>query len=111
MRNLIANAIKFSHPESEIYINAQKEVNLGYEYIRISVIDKGIGISPEDLEKLFNPESHFSSYGTSNEKGSGLGLKICKEFIEINKGEISVESNPGEGSVFSFTLPVEKPEG
>ncbi len=101
LRNLISNAIKFS--------NKGGEVNLDfYDYgsrITISVTDYGVGIEKEDLDKLFRIDSHHTTFGTADERGTGLGLILCKEFVEYNCGEISVKSEPGEGSVFSFSLP------
>jgi signal transduction histidine kinase len=69
------------------------------------VADEGIGIQPEILEKLFDPNQTVSTPGTTGESGSGLGLVICKEFVENNKGRISVESEPGNGSSFTVYLP------
>jgi signal transduction histidine kinase len=73
--------------------------------VRIDTIDDGIGINPNDIDKLFRTDLSFSSKGTANEEGTGLGLIICKEFIERAGGEIIVKSNVGKGSTFSFTLP------
>ena len=99
-RNLIVNAIKFSHPESSFYITATEENG----FIKIQVSDQGIGISKKNQEKLFNIDQSFSNPGTNNEKGSGLGLILCKEFIELNQGKIWVKSEPGKGARFIFTL-------
>ena len=99
-RNLITNAIKFSNPESRFKI----EATIQKGFILIEVADEGIGISKKDQEKLFNIDQSFSSPGTKHEKGSGLGLIICKEFVELNRGKIWVESVPGKGSAFKFTL-------
>ena len=66
--------------------------------------DTGIGLEPKDLEQLFDPNAHLSTYGTNHEKGSGLGLLLCREFIEANGGEITVESQKGKGSSFTFSL-------
>ena len=101
LRNLISNAIKFSEKGSNIDIHAL-ELN---EKIIITIKDYGIGISQKNMEKLFRLDSKITSHGTDNEKGSGLGLILCKEFIDKNGGEISVESKPGEGSIFSFSVP------
>lgn len=102
IRNLIVNAIKFSFPGGKIWINSRLEGKT----CTISVIDQGIGIQPEIQEKLFNANEVVSSPGTAGESGSGLGLVICKEFLEKNNGEIRVESEPGNGSSFIVTLPV-----
>ena len=102
LRNLINNAIKFSHVGSVIYVKAGVKNHM----IEVSVADLGVGIRQENLEKLFMTSSTFSTNGTLNEKGTGLGLVLCKEFVEINKGEIWVESVPDKGSTFYFTLPL-----
>ena len=102
LRNLVFNAIKFSEKGSKISV---KTKNLGNE-VQVDVIDQGIGISKENLEKLFQIDKNTTTEGTDGETGTGLGLVICREFIEKNDGRIWVESNLGEGSVFSFTLPL-----
>jgi signal transduction histidine kinase len=101
LRNLVFNAIKFSEKRSEIRLKA---VQSGSK-VRIDVIDSGIGISEEILKKLFAIDKNTMQQGTDGEVGSGLGLVLCKEFVEKNDGTIWVESKVGEGSVFSFTLP------
>ncbi|MCK4639686.1 MAG: HAMP domain-containing histidine kinase, partial [Bacteroidales bacterium] len=75
------------------------------DFIEITIADSGIGIKPEDIKKLFGIDIGFSTVGTDNEKGTGLGLILCKEFIEKNNGKIWVESELGKGSNFIFTLP------
>lgn len=104
LRNLINNALKFSHAESKIIIN----VNSGDQYHEIQVIDHGIGIDTENLNKIFRIDLKFKSEGTLGEKGTGLGLLLCKEFVEINGGKINVNSKLGKGSTFSFTLSASK---
>lgn len=99
-RNLITNAIKFSYPESKFKI----ESKIKHEWVEIEVADEGVGITKKNQEKLFNMDESLTTPGTNREKGSGLGLIICKEFIELNQGKIWVESIPGSGSVFNFTL-------
>ncbi|NJO69349.1 MAG: HAMP domain-containing histidine kinase [Bacteroidetes bacterium] len=95
LRNLLTNAIKFSFPESEIHvIRAEDEHNYFY-----SIKDNGVGISPIDIQKLFRLDSKISMPGTQNEKGSGLGLLICKEFMEKIGGHIVVTSELGEKEV------------
>jgi signal transduction histidine kinase len=79
------------------------------EYIEIKVSDSGVGISEENLSKLFKIESNFSTLGTAEEKGTGLGLHLCKEFVEKCGGKIRVESVEGKGTSFYFTLPKIKP--
>jgi len=101
MRNLISNAIKFTPENGKIDITAiEKETE-----VQINVSDTGLGVSKESKEKLFRIDVNHSTPGTNQEQGTGLGLILCKEFIEKNKGKIWVESALGEGSIFSFTLP------
>lgn len=105
LRNLISNAIKFSKENTEIKVNAVPKSINNKQYIQVKVCDSGIGIEPESIDKLFSIEENISTEGTNQEQGTGLGLLICKEFVEKNKGEIFVESELGKGSTFSFTLP------
>jgi len=100
-RNLIANAIKFSFPGSKIRITSESTGN----DCNIMVSDDGIGIQPEIQAKLFTANEVVSTPGTTGESGSGLGLVICKEFLDRNQGTISVESEPGNGSTFIVSLP------
>jgi two-component system, sensor histidine kinase and response regulator len=103
LRNLLTNAIKFTAGPGTITI----EVSNTPESLRISVTDSGIGISKEDQERLFRIDGKIRSRpGTSNETGSGLGLILCREFLNMMGGTISVDSEPGKGSRFTFTLPV-----
>ena len=102
VRNLISNAIKFSHKGAFIRIATKKVEN---NQIQVSISDNGIGIPNEKLESIFDSETTLSMKGTEGEKGTGLGLKLCKEFIEENNGQIRVESKAGEGSTFYFTVP------
>ena len=76
------------------------------KHLEIEIADTGIGISKDNLDKLFKPDHKFHTVGTEKEKGTGLGLIFCKEFVEKNNGEIWVESNEGKGSKFYFSLPV-----
>lgn len=101
IRNLASNAIKFTPEGKKVLLSAKKKDNK----IEISVIDNGVGISQEDKEKLFRLDVQHTTRGTSNEKGTGLGLILCKDFVEKNLGEISVESELGKGSTFKFTIP------
>ena len=101
LRNLISNAIKFSHPDQKIEIS----VDVKNKSLLFSVRDSGIGINSEDLKKLFKIEDCYSTLGTKNEKGTGLGLILCKEFVEKHGGKICVESESGKGSCFKFTIP------
>lgn len=102
--NLISNAIKFTHRNGTVTISASPAENK--RFVKFSIRDTGVGIQPEDLPKLFKVDSKFSTEGTAGEKGSGLGLSLVKEIIEKHGGQIWVESKPGEGSNFQFTLPV-----
>ena len=102
LRNLINNAIKFTHPNGEIKISCMLKNN---EAI-ITVSDNGKGIEPENISKLFKIDFSYSTKGTANEQGTGLGLILCKELIQQNNGEIWCESTLNQGSKFSFTIPV-----
>lgn len=101
LRNLISNAIKFTPEKGKITIIAEKNEN---ETI-ITVSDNGVGIEPATQAKLFKDFKTFSTNGTKGEKGTGLGLLICKMYVEKHDGKIWVESTPGKGSNFKFTLP------
>lgn len=100
IRNLVSNAIKFTK-EGSIKIDAFQENG----NTTIKVIDSGIGIESKKLDKIFEVMKYKSTQGTNGETGTGLGLILCKEFIQKHKGTISVESEPGKGTVFSFTIP------
>jgi signal transduction histidine kinase len=104
IRNLISNAIKFTHPGGEIRITAESLQN---ETI-ISVNDNGVGISKDRIEKLFTIGGGDSTSGTSNEKGTGLGLILCKEFVEKHGGRIWAESVEGQGTDVFYTIPDSK---
>ncbi len=106
LRNLINNAIKFTPVDGTILLKVRPE----NDSIKISVIDNGIGISHDKINTLFNLEKIQVTYGTQGETGSGLGLVLCKEFVEKNEGFMTVESQEGEGSTFSFTIPVASPD-
>ncbi|MFV0598584.1 MAG: ATP-binding protein [Bacteroidales bacterium] len=102
LRNLITNAIKYTHKSGSISINLEEKEGR----IQVSVKDNGIGIYKENIEKLFKITEKFSMQGTEQEEGTGLGLILSKEFIDLHNGEIMVESQIGKGSTFTFTLPV-----
>lgn len=106
IRNLLSNAVKFTNRDGKISISAQ-EYN---EQVEICVSDNGRGMSREDQDKLFGLDTNFSTAGTENEKGSGLGLILCREFVEKNGGSIWVESELGKGSKFGFNIPTKKKE-
>jgi signal transduction histidine kinase len=101
LRNLISNAIKFTNSGGEININAENQPGK----VIISVRDNGVGMSPENLAKLFDISQVLTTKGTFSETGTGLGLLICKEFVENHGGNIWAESVQGEGSIFRFSLP------
>ncbi|MCP4406094.1 MAG: response regulator [bacterium] len=103
LRNLMSNALKFTHPEGSITISAVQEDRM----LRISVADTGLGIDPKYHDKLFRIDTEYKCPGTAGEHGTGLGLVLCKEFVEQQGGTIRIESTVGVGSVFSFTLPME----
>jgi PAS domain S-box-containing protein len=102
--NLISNAIKFTKEDGTITISAKPSEQM--RFYEFSVSDTGTGIKPENLNKLFNVDTKFSSEGTAGEKGTGLGLSLVKEIVEKHGGEIHVESEFGKGSNFIFTIPV-----
>jgi signal transduction histidine kinase len=102
LRNLVSNAIKFTNNGGAININAEENT----ENVTISVSDNGIGIAPEDILKLFDISEVLTTKGTAGETGTGLGLLLCKEFVEKHGGKIWVESEVGKGSDFIFTLPI-----
>lgn len=100
IRNLLSNAVKFTPENGEIEISC----SVDGKFVKYSVKDSGIGISKEDQKKLFRIDTHHSTPGLSNEKGSGLGLILCKEFVEKNGGKIKVSSEPQKGTTITFTL-------
>ncbi len=102
LRNLINNAIKYSYLGGEININVAEKA----KFVEIDITDKGVGISQNAQRELFQHKELHSTRGTKNEYGTGLGLTICKEFVEIHGGFIWIESEPGKGSKFRFTLPL-----
>ena len=100
LRNLISNAIKFTPEKGKIKIG----VNENCTIVEVFVQDSGAGISPDALKKI-NGKGFYSTRGTANESGTGLGLKLCKEFMSRNGGQLYIESKLGKGSTFSFSLP------
>jgi len=105
IRNLLSNSIKFSNRNSQIKISSKI---LSNDFIEISVHDNGVGIPKENIDNLFKIETSFTTYGTEKEKGSGLGLIICKELIVKNGGTIRVESTEDKETTFYFTLPLKQ---
>ena len=106
IRNLLSNALKFTPKHGDITIDA-KEVKIdNTKFVQIIVEDTGLGIPEDKLDKLFTIEDNYSTYGTNNEKGTGLGLILCKELVLKNGGDIWVDSKKEEGTKFYFNLPL-----
>ncbi len=103
VRNLISNAIKFTKPGGAVTITAEQTP----ADVIVTIRDTGVGIDQASLGKLFRIDESYSTYGTAKEKGTGLGLILCKEFIDKHDGKIWAESEAGSGSAFSFSLPVQ----
>ena len=103
LRNLLSNAVKFSSPNSKVSISSR---NIQNKFLEISVTDEGIGISSEDIHKLFRIDVSTKTIGESTKKGTGFGLILAKEFVEKQGGNIRVTSKLGIGTTFSFTLPI-----
>jgi len=104
MRNLMANAIKFSEVGAKVEVLSEA----AGDNVKITVVDEGIGLSDEDANKIFRIDIHHTTTGTNNEQGTGFGLILCKELVELSGGKIWVESELGKGSKFIFTLPNEQ---
>ncbi|MBF0286502.1 MAG: hybrid sensor histidine kinase/response regulator [SAR324 cluster bacterium] len=102
LNNLLNNAIKFTEKGGRVDCSAQENG----PSIEVTVKDTGVGMAKEMVQRLFRVESSQSQVGTAGEKGTGLGLVLCNEFIKLNRGTISAESQPGEGTTFRFTVPV-----
>jgi two-component system, sensor histidine kinase and response regulator len=101
IRNLLSNAIKFTPEKGKILINLRKEDS----FCRISIIDNGVGMDRQAILRI-QENNYYSTNGTAKESGTGLGIMLSKDFLSKNGGELSIESVPGKGSVFSFTLPL-----
>ena len=104
LRNLVTNAVKFTNKGGEIKVSAKRK---GKAFL-FAVEDNGVGIPEENLSKLFSDETGFTSYGTLGEKGTGMGLGLCRNFVEKHGGKIWVDSKVGKGSTFYFTIPDQK---
>jgi len=102
LRNLLSNAIKYSNTGGSIKLFSIKEDG----FATITVSDNGVGIEELNIQKLWGIKEHFTTPGTAKEEGSGFGLLLCKEFVEKHGGTVWVESKPGEGSRFNFTIPL-----
>ncbi len=100
LRNLVNNAIKFTEKSGKIDIRVKENG----DNVDISVSDNGVGIKPEDIDNLLNAEQFTTTYGTDGEKGTGIGLKLCNDLIERNKGSFQILSEPGKGSTFKVSL-------
>lgn len=101
LRNLLSNAIKYTNNSGTISVSARQIDS----YIEVSVTDTGVGMPPEAIEKIFRIDTKYSTPGTENETGTGLGLILCKEFVEKQGGRIWVESEVGKGTTFTFSIP------
>lgn len=104
IRNLLSNAIKFSNEGTEILVTVQEQEGMAV----VSVKDSGCGIDEENQKKLLHTDTHFSTFGTNNEEGSGLGLLLCQDFVIKNGGKLWFTSAKGEGSTFGFSIPLKK---
>jgi two-component system sensor histidine kinase/response regulator len=102
IRNLLSNAIKYSYPGGEI----QVQVRLQNDQVAIDFIDNGCGISEENKSKLLNVATHYTTFGTEHEEGSGLGLLLSNEFMTLNKGTLTFTSTEGSGTTFTITFPL-----
>jgi len=103
LRNLVSNAIKFTPEKGRIIVGTHQSSSFAEIYVK----DSGMGIAKEDMAKI-NSNSFYSSNGTNSEGGTGLGLMLCKEYLAKSNGHLMIESEPGVGSTFSFTLPLAK---
>lgn len=101
VRNLLGNAIKFSYPKGEIHLRVRD----GEASVVVDVVDHGCGIKEEDQSKMLRTDVQFSTFGTKNEEGSGLGLLLCQDLVKKINGEFWFTSIPNEGSTFSFSIP------
>lgn len=104
IRNLLSNAIKFSNENTEVLVEVEAQDGMAV----VSVKDSGCGIDEEGQQKLLHTDTHFSTFGTNNEEGSGLGLLLCQDFVNKNGGRLWFTSVKGEGSTFSFSIPLKE---
>lgn len=105
IRNLLTNAIKFTHPEGKVVISAEEVTENSVRFSKLSIVDNGTGMTPSILVDLFKLHKKVMTPGTNNEMGTGLGLILCKDFIEKHQGQIIVESEESIGSRFTILLP------
>lgn len=101
LQNLVSNALKFTPKGGSVIVSGAKKG----DQVRIMVKDSGVGIPEENMKKLFSSDGHFTTEGTNSEKGSGLGLLLVKDFVQRNKGTVTVESQTGKGTTFTIMLP------
>ncbi len=101
IRNIISNSLKFTEEGGVVKVSVKDD---GEDSLVVMIADDGVGISQEQQERLFDTSELYTTRGTANEKGTGLGLKLCKEFVERMNGKIWVESEEGKGSIFKFTI-------
>jgi signal transduction histidine kinase len=104
VRNIISNAIKYTPRSGNIEIEVQQDS----QFYKVSIKDSGVGFDNETAVKIFDTASFYTTNGTNNESGSGLGLLLSKEFVEKNGGKIWAESKPEKGATFYFTIPISK---
>lgn len=104
LRNLLSNAIKFTEAGKNIYIEAREEDG----FVVLGVRDEGCGMTEDEMNRLFNKDTHFTKYGTNREEGSGLGLILCKNFADMMGGKLTLSSQVGVGSTFSLYIPISK---
>ncbi|MEQ8240021.1 MAG: ATP-binding protein [Cyclobacteriaceae bacterium] len=104
VRNLINNALKFTNEGGQIIVSAEKNEALGKGIIRVS--DNGVGMKESKVKSLFNLNENISTRGTLGESGLGLGLQLVKEFVQLNNGDIQVQSVLGKGTTFEIHLPL-----
>jgi signal transduction histidine kinase len=102
IRNLVSNAIKFSHPGGQIVI----EGRLGNDFAYLSIKDQGVGMPAEILDKLHRDEIVQSQVGTANEVGTGFGIQMCRALMKANHGELTIMSTPGEGTTVTLSIPL-----
>ncbi|MFD0959153.1 sensor histidine kinase [Paenibacillus chungangensis] len=100
LRNLLSNAIKFSREGGSVLMSAEVEDGI----VTVSIKDNGVGMSPEQVGSLFDPMQFASTAGTAGERGTGLGLHVCRQFVRMSGGQIWAESTPQQGSIFHFSL-------
>jgi two-component system, sensor histidine kinase and response regulator len=109
IRNLVSNAIKFTPHKGTVTIKALHSFAGSAKRLVLHISDTGTGITEEIIDNLMNKNIHYTTYGTDNEKGSGLGFQLCKEFVALNNGTVWIESVPEKGSIFFVSLPMQQP--